>query len=128
MNTRQAEANTSEASSSRTLTVDHAPASHTQPHDVGILRLRPEPRSRPGLDGQSSSSASGSTRRVVWTEETVDNEGLGRKKSKSKSRSSGPTSVRALTSWCFSLLYLPQAKGIRRVVRRVLVCFRLFRK
>ncbi|GAK63339.1 uncharacterized protein PAN0_003c1543 [Moesziomyces antarcticus] len=81
MNTRQAEANTSEASSSRTLTVDHAPASHTQPHDVGILRLRPEPRSRPGLD-QTSNSASGSTRRVVWTEETVDNEGLGRKKSK----------------------------------------------
>ncbi|KAI3477285.1 hypothetical protein L1887_61060 [Cichorium endivia] len=71
----------SEASSSRTLTVEHPNASDTQPHDVGILRLRPEPRSRPGVD-QTSSTASASTRRVVWTEETVDNEGLGRKKSK----------------------------------------------
>ncbi len=111
MTSRQTEANGSEASSSRTLTVEHPNASDTQPHDVGILRLRPEPRSRPGVD-QTSSTASASTRRVVWTEETVDNEGLGRKKSKSKSRSFRPFSQCALTRSFHSLLYLPQAKGI----------------
>ncbi|UZJ51150.1 hypothetical protein CBS101457_000470 [Exobasidium rhododendri] len=36
--------------------------------DAGVLRLR----------------GGGNTRRVVWTEETVDNEGMGKKKSKSE--------------------------------------------
>ncbi|CBQ71720.1 conserved hypothetical protein [Sporisorium reilianum SRZ2] len=56
---------------SRTLTLTDPEPTAQQHDDVGILRLRPEPR-----------RSSTSSRRVVWTQETVDNEGLGRKKSK----------------------------------------------
>lgn len=38
--------------------------------EAGVLRLR----------------GGGNTRRVVWTEETIDNEGMGKKKSKSECR------------------------------------------
>jgi protein phosphatase 1 regulatory subunit 11 len=40
-------------------------------NEAGVLRLR----------------GGGNTRKVVWSEETVDNEGMGKKKSKSKSKS-----------------------------------------
>lgn len=67
---------------SRTITIHDVPTAET-PHDDDdlsdfdshpqpVLRLRGGPRS---------------ARRVTWTEEVVDNEGKGRKKSKSKSRS-----------------------------------------
>ena len=58
------------AGPSRTTTITNPPSPAPQ-NDVGILRLRPSP--------PTSSTA---PRRVVWTDETVDNEGLGRKKSK----------------------------------------------
>ncbi|SOV04225.1 related to YPI1 - inhibitor of the type I protein phosphatase Glc7p [Ustilago sp. UG-2017a] len=68
------------ASSFRTITLT---ATHpTDPHpssedsEAGILRLRPT------AAAFSSRSPDSSRRRVVWTENTVDNEGLGRKKSK----------------------------------------------
>lgn len=58
---------------SRTITV--SPPQETQagpstlPHAIGTLRLRGGPLRRP---------------KVTWTDETVDNEGLGKKKSKSE--------------------------------------------
>jgi hypothetical protein len=67
---------------------------------IGVLHLHGGPRP---------------ARRVMWTEETVDNEGAGRKKSKS-------TSSELLLSrqelMLRSLLYLPQAPRIRRIVLR----------
>lgn len=47
------------------------PSSHSQRPADGVLRLR-------GARGD------GSNRRVVWTDDTVDNEGMGKKKSKSE--------------------------------------------
>lgn len=48
------------------------------PAPAGTLRLRGGPRSRP---------------RVVWGEDVVDNEGLGRKKSKSACTSTGGNQI-----------------------------------
>lgn len=66
------------AGPSRTVTLTGTPPAASPPDEVGILRLRPQPRSR------SPHTANNAPRRVVWSQETVDNEGLGRKKSKSK--------------------------------------------
>ncbi|SPO22979.1 related to YPI1 - inhibitor of the type I protein phosphatase Glc7p [Ustilago trichophora] len=62
---------------SRTITLTANSIPPPAAEDVGILRLRPDRAS-----AQTSASSGSSSRRVVWTEETVDNEGLGRKKSK----------------------------------------------
>uniref|UniRef100_V5EXZ7 Type 1 phosphatases regulator n=2 Tax=Kalmanozyma brasiliensis (strain GHG001) TaxID=1365824 RepID=V5EXZ7_KALBG len=59
------------AGPSRTLTLTSAPAAPTD-SDAGILRLRPA----------ASASSRSQSRRVVWTDSTVDNEHLGKKKSK----------------------------------------------
>ena len=72
---------------------------------AGTLRLRGGPRNGP---------------RVAWDEAVVDNEGLGRKKSKStyflalEKRECG---MRIETGVCFSLLYLPQTEAFRRIIR-----------
>lgn len=59
---------------------DDATAAHGD-REVGVLRLRGEStRPRSGATTEASSSRE---RRVVWTDDTVDNEGLGKKKSKS---------------------------------------------
>ena len=59
-------------------------------------------------------------RSVIWAEGTVDNEFLGRKKSKSSSPCPAPlfNQVDGLTSLLGvgSLLHLPQAAAVRRVV------------
>ena len=54
---------------------------------VGVLKLRGGPSRR---------------QRVVWSDETVDNEGMGKKKSKSTSQSCDADA---------SLLHIPQTKG-----------------
>lgn len=53
-------------------------------HDsqVGVLHLR-APQRDDTAPGNADASSSRTGRRVVWTEDTVDNEGLGKKKSKS---------------------------------------------
>ena len=83
---------------------------------AGTLRLRGAPRDGP---------------HVAWDEHVVDNEGLGRKKSKSTClqelmlediyiyNAEGPSHV-------FSLLHLPQAKTVRRVVGRRFIWFRFW--
>lgn len=77
-----------DAHGSRTMTIqstpsaegDDAAAAHGD-REVGVLRLRGEStRPRSGATTEASSSRE---RRVVWTDDTVDNEGLGKKKSKS---------------------------------------------
>ena len=67
---------------SRTLTIQNTEAdgAASSSRDVGVLHLRAPQRS--DLEN-SSANRSGSARRVMWTDDTVDNEGLGRKKSKS---------------------------------------------
>ncbi|WFD00281.1 hypothetical protein MYAM1_003029 [Malassezia yamatoensis] len=69
---------------SRTLTIQNTEAdgAATSSRDVGVLHLRAPQRS--DLEN-SSADRSGSARRVMWTDDTVDNEGLGRKKSKTAS-------------------------------------------
>ncbi|KAK4689975.1 protein phosphatase 1 regulatory subunit 11, partial [Tremellales sp. Uapishka_1] len=56
---------------SRTITTTHTPSNGSQAdtaaNQIGVLRLRGGPMRR---------------QRVIWAEETVDNEGMGRKKSK----------------------------------------------
>lgn len=105
---------TPDAHGSRTLTTTATPADggapaadeSENPRDVGALRLRG--RAMP-------------TQRVQWTQETVDNEGLNRKKS--KSQSSPPSRLvppaPADTLPLPSLLHLPQAETVRRVLRRI---------
>lgn len=56
--------------------------------------------------------------RVQWTEETVDNEGLNRKKSKSASDPLPGDDWQA-DAHVYSLLHLPQAQGVRRVFGRI---------
>ena len=74
---------------SRTITLTGTGTPEAQPgEDVGILRLR--------ADENGAQAGSSRPRRVVWTEETVDNEGLGRKKSKSKHHLPLPPPVSAL--------------------------------
>ncbi|GAC96471.1 hypothetical protein PHSY_004051 [Pseudozyma hubeiensis SY62] len=70
MTSRQPTTSSASAGPSRTLTLTSPPAPPAETD--GLLRLRPEP----------SSSRPAPSRRVVWTDETVDNEGMGRKKSK----------------------------------------------
>ena len=67
---------------------------------VGVLRLR-------------AGRARGQGPRVAWTEDVVDNEGMGKKKSKSKSP------AHAIRRWCLlnaclihSLLHIPQAETL----------------
>jgi protein phosphatase 1 regulatory subunit 11 len=64
---------------------------------VGALRLRGEPRR--------------TRQRVVWDEDVIDNEGCGKKKSKSTYFQ--PWILAMLTNVPFSLLYIPQASAIR---------------
>ena len=75
------------------------------PAPTGTLHLHGGPRNRP---------------RVVWNEDVVDNEGLGRKKSKSalhQLRGKKQNRTRTIdAAFIFSLLYLPQAKTVRRIV------------
>jgi len=70
---------------------------------VGSLRLR---------GGQRR------TQRVAWNDDVVDNEGCGKKKSKSKWKATF-IGFRSLTwvSLISSMLYIPQAQTIRRVLR-----------
>lgn len=90
---------------SRTLTVENDNSESREP--VGVLHLRgTNDLSRDMAQREAPPPA----RRVVWTEDTVDNEGMGKKKSKS---------MFALTN---SLLYLPQATSFRRVLIRELWC------
>jgi protein phosphatase 1 regulatory subunit 11 len=84
-------------SGSRTLTQTSTPARGTENNDagpsepVGVLKLRGGPSRR---------------QKVVWSEETVDNEGMGKKKSKSKwGYITGEIREMELTR--LSLLYLP---------------------
>lgn len=56
--------------------------------------------------------------RVAWDEDVIDNEGFGRKKSKSKSQTFPHPNVFILVLY-FSLLYLPQTTEIRRVIGRI---------
>jgi len=69
--------NQPESGSSRTLTQTNAPTrptgtNHAGPSEpTGVLKLRGGPSRR---------------QKVVWSEETVDNEGMGKKKSKSTFR------------------------------------------
>lgn len=101
------------AEGSRTITVqDNQPReeesqSEAESSAVGTLRLRGAPRNRP---------------RVVWREDVVDNEGAGKKKSKSAYRATLPHMVRPDT-FCrpYSLLHLPQATAVRRVFFRRVV-------
>lgn len=65
------------SSGSQTITVDQADVSREGQADsaadvgpVGVLHLR---------------ATAGTSRHVVWSEETIDNEGMGKKKSKSES-------------------------------------------
>lgn len=72
---------------------------------AGTLRLRGGPRNGP---------------RVAWDEAVVDNEGLGRKKSKSTYLALEKCKMlngRIVLASVSSLLYLPQTKAVRRVVR-----------
>ncbi|SNX83392.1 uncharacterized protein MEPE_02099 [Melanopsichium pennsylvanicum] len=92
MNGRQL--NPSAVGPSRTTTLTAAPPSASQDdsEEAGVLRLRP---SRPA--GEPSA------RRVVWSEGTVDNEGLGRKKSKSMYINSIPFLAHPPTSTSYPL-------------------------
>lgn len=73
---------------SRTLTLNATRRSHeNEPstdgdHSVGVLHLRANQSNEQRDNAASSSSQNG--RRVMWTSDTIDNEGLGKKKSKSK--------------------------------------------
>lgn len=83
---------------------------------AGVLRLR----------GRALNHA-----KVQWEDDVVDNEFLGRKKSKSELRTVAPATARSLTPSypATSLLHLPQAQGVRRVVRgRVGLVMRLERQ
>lgn len=62
---------------------------------IGVLRLR----------------GGGNTRRVVWSSETIDNEGMGKKKSKSENVKEMKISLTE-ADFLISLLHLPQAKSI----------------
>lgn len=88
------------AHGSRTTTVEHTPeidagpsrGSSLPPSVVGVLKLRGAPLKK---------------QRVVWSEETVDNEGMGKKKSKSKKV------IEVLERpLIISLLYLPQTPSV----------------
>lgn len=89
---------------SRTITITSTPPAESdvdpKPDEpVGTLKLRGGPRKKP-------------RQRVVWDEDVIDNEGCGKKKSKS--------TLTLLTlcefgSHWHSLLYLPQAETLRRV-------------
>lgn len=89
---------------SRTLTVESNNSESREP--VGVLHLR----GAENFSWDTTQREAAPARRVVWTEDTVDNEGMGKKKSKS---------MFALTN---SLLYLPQATSFRRVLVRELWC------
>lgn len=71
-----------DAHGSRTMTVERAGTSHDDggAREVGRLHLRAVGRER---ERESLSDSTHSERRVVWTEDTIDNEGMGKKKSKS---------------------------------------------
>ncbi|EWC45712.1 hypothetical protein DRE_05049 [Drechslerella stenobrocha 248] len=72
----------------------------------GILRLR------------GASDMRMQRRRVTWTEEVVDNEGLGKKKTKSTTIPQMNSSSRPpmLTALQYSMLHICQAPQIRRVI------------
>ncbi|KAG9031520.1 hypothetical protein FRB95_002655 [Tulasnella sp. JGI-2019a] len=77
------------------------------PRRAGVLKLRGGPRSRP---------------QVAWTDDVVDNEGAGRKKSKSTfSFHSFLSPVRLILNVkrVYSLLYISQTSRVRRIVWRV---------
>lgn len=82
---------------------DHGNADGTV---AGRLRLRGAARTRP---------------RVAWVEDTVDNEGMGKKKTKSalhiRSRSCNVEVPETDASCPYSLLHLPQTQEIRRIIR-----------
>ena len=63
---------------------------------AGVLRLQPSPL---------ESAASSDSRRVTWTEETVDTEHMNKKKSKSI------TFAFICVIYYFSLLYIPSKGG-----------------
>jgi len=96
---------------SRTITIsptesDDAGPSSRREVPIGVLRLRGAPSRRP---------------KVQFTEETIDNEGMGKKKSKSESRPDPIISWRQkrlshAAHAHASLLHIPQTAGIRRVV------------
>jgi hypothetical protein len=65
--------------------------------DGGVLRLR----------------GGGNTRRVVWSSETVDNEGMGKKKSKSMSASKNDMKINVDSLFLrFSMLHISQEEGV----------------
>lgn len=84
-------------SGSRTVTVTGTPASSSRegsagpdnqpPPSVGTLRLRGGPGAQYGGSGKGKGKEGEKPKRkgVVWAEEVVDNEGMGKKKSKSTS-------------------------------------------
>lgn len=85
-------------SGSRTVTVTGTPSgpsregssgpSDQAPPNIGTLRLRggPDPQYGGSSKGKGKAGEKPKRKGVVWAEEVVDNEGLGKKKSKSGSR------------------------------------------
>lgn len=86
-----------DAHGSRTMTVERAGTSQVDggAQDVGRLHLRAVGRER---EREALSDSTHSDRRVVWTEDTIDNEGMGKKKSKSTSCAALTQSAVSITS------------------------------
>lgn len=93
----------------------------TQTQTQAVLHLR-------GATREEKSTATG--RRIQWAEDVVDNEGMGKKKSKGLSSSLYPFSiivVRFGWAWILtsgSLLHIPRPKRDRRIQRRELIRFK----
>jgi hypothetical protein len=83
-----------------------------------VLHLRGATRQSEELDSDEGGSESRSSRRIQWAEDVIDNEGLGRKKSKGlrlpplklRSTTQGPSANKLCLD---SLLYIPCAEGNR---------------
>lgn len=77
-----------ESHGSRTMTIDQTPAANNgaegagNDSPMGVLRLRGHRLSEANADAGSGTTTQRG-RRVAWSEDTVDNEGLGKKKTKS---------------------------------------------
>lgn len=110
---QQQQTQTTAAPTTGSQTITH-PATQPPPPQSAILRLRGAALS----DGRS----------VQWSEDTIDNEGLGRKKSKGTLPSRYPPHLAPLLNiHLCSLLHLPPPQRRRRVQRRVFLLFFVLR-
>lgn len=102
----------SHGSRTQVITADEAPeqgAGSGADDVVGVLKLR--------------GARVGTGRKVKWVNGVVDNEGMGRKKSKSGCGGSTRAREGTLTAVLYSLLYLPQTPRVRRVLFVLLFVF-----